>query len=303
MSGSSIPTFAALLRSATIDNYWLVAAFVAYLYDRCLTVGQEIEHIWRRRLSAASGLYVALQLSTISMFSLELVQQLVMLDCNVYSFPESLSTIAITTVYQVMIAVISSLRVYALNPPDRVTPFIVLVLSLGPAVYEITVTIAVADVIVVLVTWRKTYHMVRLSREAGAPAPLLALLLRDDSEPGTVYFGLITVLNVPALVFFFTGAFDGFGYFSVSFTSIILSRFLLNIREAGDSPMPSVRSSSGPFSSLAFAEYESEKGGGLDSAPGEDGVSELTQAYGLSREHVSVADETGCDLEIAYVPC
>ena len=56
---------------------------VAYLYERCITVGQEVEHIWRRRISAASALYLLLQLSTVTMFVLDLVQQLIMLDCNV----------------------------------------------------------------------------------------------------------------------------------------------------------------------------------------------------------------------------
>ena len=36
-----------------------------------------------------------------------------------------------------MVPAISSLRVYALNPHDHVTPVVVLALSLGPAAYEI----------------------------------------------------------------------------------------------------------------------------------------------------------------------
>lgn len=70
--------------------------------------------------------------------------------------PEFLAMITAITICQVVIAgtwyilrlstarqadivttVISSLRVYALNPQDRVTPIVVLVLSLGPAAYQI----------------------------------------------------------------------------------------------------------------------------------------------------------------------
>ena len=44
----------------------------------------------------------------------------------------------------VMSPAISSLRVYALNPRDRITPIVVLVLSLGPPVYEI---VSIAEVL------------------------------------------------------------------------------------------------------------------------------------------------------------
>ena len=54
-----------------------------YLYDRCVTMGQEINYIWRRRSSVASALYATLQVSTILVLALYIVQQMVPLSCNV----------------------------------------------------------------------------------------------------------------------------------------------------------------------------------------------------------------------------
>lgn len=57
-----------------------------YLYDRCITIGTEINFIWRRRYSVASILYATLQVSTISVLILYTVQQMVSLSCDVRFF-------------------------------------------------------------------------------------------------------------------------------------------------------------------------------------------------------------------------
>ena len=51
-----------------------------------------------------------------------------------------------------MVPAISSLRVYALNPQDHVTPIVVLALSLGPAAYEI-VSIGGSDISLMTIEW------------------------------------------------------------------------------------------------------------------------------------------------------
>ncbi|KZT64304.1 hypothetical protein DAEQUDRAFT_42238 [Daedalea quercina L-15889] len=90
------------------------------------------------------------------------------------------------------------------------------------AASQITLTARGADVIILLVTWRKTYHTMKLARNINISAPLSALLLRD----GTTYFGALNA------ALYFTEVFVGFSYFRLSFTSIILSRFFLNLRNA-----------------------------------------------------------------------
>ncbi|EPS97025.1 hypothetical protein FOMPIDRAFT_1129217 [Fomitopsis schrenkii] len=169
-----------------------------YACERCSTLDQEVRYIWHYRLSGVSILYMTLQVATVAPSSVTILVSLSPVSCF------STSQVYIIT------AAISSLRVYALNPQDRVTPVVVLILSLGPAVYQTvsksvfddefdktpcpsstlmhhpallvpTVATTIADVIVLLVTWHITYHTNKLSRVAGVPAPLTTLLLRDGT--------------------------------------------------------------------------------------------------------------------------
>ncbi|KZT65049.1 hypothetical protein DAEQUDRAFT_740914 [Daedalea quercina L-15889] len=229
MSSTFVQEVNLYLRSARIANYCLATAF---------TLGQEIDYIWRSRSSTASALYILLQIVTVFFFVLNIISQFFTLDCNVYCFlrgfydrekayPEEIATYVSNALFNVTVSVISSLRVYALNPRDMITPAMVLILSLGPAANEVA-TSTTADVIVLLVTWRKTYHTIRLARQERISAPLSALLLRD----GTIYFGLITIIDILGIVFYTTEVFGGFSYFAYSFTSIILTRFFLNLRKA-----------------------------------------------------------------------
>ncbi|EPS94234.1 hypothetical protein FOMPIDRAFT_1055265 [Fomitopsis schrenkii] len=60
-------------------------------------------------------------------------------------------------------------------------------LTLRTAGIAATASVLVADLIVIVVTWRKTYQSLRLSREAGISRsmPLSTLLLRNGS---TIYY-------------------------------------------------------------------------------------------------------------------
>ncbi|KZT64305.1 hypothetical protein DAEQUDRAFT_732820 [Daedalea quercina L-15889] len=162
--------------------------------------------------------------------------------------------------YDLTLAVISSLRLYAIDPRNVLLPTAVFMLSLAPVAYDIftgsslvavsayppvgcdlasdrssniLVFVAVAmamcsaaDVIVVVSTWCKTYHTFRLARSVNISTPLSTVLLRD----GTVYFGLVTVIFVLTIA---CSSIAVFNYFQLAFTSIILSRFFLNLRDAG----------------------------------------------------------------------
>ncbi|KAH9829103.1 uncharacterized protein C8Q71DRAFT_863546 [Rhodofomes roseus] len=84
-----------------------------------------------------------------------------------------------------------------------------------------------ADALVFIVTWRRTYHVARLSRQANVQASLSTLLLRD----GVVYFASLFILNCICIATYFSTS-TGMTYITVSLSSIILSRMLLNLREA-----------------------------------------------------------------------
>ncbi|KAI0728191.1 hypothetical protein C8Q72DRAFT_885699 [Fomitopsis betulina] len=54
------------------------------------------------------------------------------------------------------------------------------------------------------------------------------LLLRD----GTIYFGLLLIISILDVVIYTVNSFQGFQYLRLAFTTIILSRFFVNLREA-----------------------------------------------------------------------
>ncbi|KZT65933.1 hypothetical protein DAEQUDRAFT_730845, partial [Daedalea quercina L-15889] len=164
------------------------------------------------------------------------------------TYPENIALIVSSVLYDVTLGVISSLRVYAVNRQGLIIAAVVFMLSLVPVADQMVGTpgmycscvctlanryrivyatadaaITAADVIVVIVTWHNTYHTVQLARSVNISTPFSIILLRDGQ--------LITVMNILNVVFYFTEGFGGFSYFRTSFTSIILSRFFLNLRE------------------------------------------------------------------------
>lgn len=217
MSTSTTQKVEAILSSQSYEQYCIVAAFTVYLFDYCIRMGEEIDCIWRRPFSLVFSLYTLLQAGTIAGFILLCYQNLVSLNCNI-AYPEYMALVAVDIVNDATRAAISTLRVYAINPRDKLPAAAVLMLMLGGEVsfdiFEAVTTRCVsvpqiggvvgslspgfqnyfiaaacttitADAIILVVTWRNTYETMRLARQANVEVPLSSLLLRD----GTLYFG------------------------------------------------------------------------------------------------------------------
>lgn len=89
----------------------------------------------------------------------------------------------------------------------------------------------VSDLLVITVTWWRTYALKREADRLHMRASLATLLLRD----GTVYFAAILVLNVVhAVVVFYDGNVDYVSIFLSPIPALLTSRFLLNLRRAND---------------------------------------------------------------------
>ncbi|EMD31627.1 hypothetical protein CERSUDRAFT_100293 [Gelatoporia subvermispora B] len=84
-----------------------------------------------------------------------------------------------------------------------------------------------ADTIILALTWGKTWGMVRMARGLNVKAPLMTLILRD----GTLYFVGLLSINVLSLVGWATNVFTDAGVFSTPLCSIIITHFLLNLRQ------------------------------------------------------------------------
>ncbi|KAH9935343.1 uncharacterized protein B0H18DRAFT_1114102 [Fomitopsis serialis] len=98
-----------------------------------------------------------------------------------------------------------------------------------------TCVIAV-DLLVLLVTWKETYGIQRSANAMNVKTSIVTLLLRD----GTVYFGVLLVINIICLILWVTNVLQAASTFSTAHThgflpgrlnTILLSRFFLNLRE------------------------------------------------------------------------
>ncbi|KAI0942142.1 hypothetical protein AcV7_002659 [Taiwanofungus camphoratus] len=147
----------------------------------------------------------------------------------------------------------SAVRVYAISNRDWRFSCIVFVLGLIPVatnIYQysqsklvasqgicsaiftiitiVTRVFAIAvDTFAVCVTLHATYGVKRLAVKAKANVSIVTLLLRD----GTIYFSVLLALNVTQMVLFATTSFGDFGLLIDVLTSILLSRFFLNLRQ------------------------------------------------------------------------
>ncbi|KAI0748764.1 hypothetical protein C8Q80DRAFT_757828 [Daedaleopsis nitida] len=124
--------------------------------------------------------------------------------------------------------------------------------SKGKLLIFTRVSAIVTDGLVLAVTWLETFSSWQASKNAGLKTSLATLLLRD----GTAYFLILFTLNIIHLVCTLTGVFTtSVGTFVESLTTILTSRFILNLRgfnrSGYRSPLES-RSSIGRWSRQSF---------------------------------------------------
>ncbi|KAL6303361.1 hypothetical protein BKA93DRAFT_339722 [Sparassis latifolia] len=97
-----------------------------------------------------------------------------------------------------------------------------------------------ADLIVLGITWYSTYNTAREARRLHMKVPVTKLMLQD----GTMYFVLLVVLNIAQVVCSLALKHIDLSSLVVAFWAIIVSRFLLNLRqvsetEGADDTLPS----------------------------------------------------------------
>ncbi|KAI0928584.1 hypothetical protein AcW2_004547 [Taiwanofungus camphoratus] len=130
------------------------------------------------------------------------------------------------------------------------------------------VCIIISDAVVLLVTWRVTFGVKRVADKERVNVSVTTLLLRD----GTTYFGVLFVINIIDIVLCVTQIFPNVSLFSEVFTSVLLCRFFLNLRQVytsgGDSQflpsqMSDVRSASKFVGNLGAPLMHGPSGHGL----------------------------------------
>jgi len=250
-----------------IANCCAVAATILLYYDYLLTLQDEIRCIWKRKFSFATVLFFVNRYVTLLYRTLMIVQMLPWANlpedqadaiCNgVLRFNEVL-----TIMLEITVATFMSLRMYAIWSSDRRIFAVVMLLGIvQPAVniyYYTTLEIVavpppftgcgenvllspsastalsifnrvfaiIDDAVILILTWVKTAGIIKHFSSLKIHTSLVTMLLRD----GTVYFAFLLILNIANLVAIEEQAFGAIPAISDVVTSILISRFMLNLR-------------------------------------------------------------------------
>ncbi|EPS93637.1 hypothetical protein FOMPIDRAFT_1020464 [Fomitopsis schrenkii] len=226
------------------NNYVLVASFAVYLFDRSLLFGQEANYIWRYRLSIVPALTILLHGATVLNFALLCYEQMVNLDCKRYNvpirctlhiswifdafyraLPGNIASEVALAVFDSVIALITALRVYAVNNREWRMSCIVFLLSLIRTAYDLLRGALVwhwdedGDDITTSPRLRRRKHVLNKWLE-DAGLTMSFLVLRDDANiivTGTIYFGLLLIISILDVVIYTADSFQGFQYLRLAF--------------------------------------------------------------------------------------
>ncbi|EPT00010.1 hypothetical protein FOMPIDRAFT_58255, partial [Fomitopsis schrenkii] len=156
-------------------------------YDHCIVLRQEIDFVWRRKLSLVTLLYTTLRAASLLFF---------------VSYVVLLNSVSCKVLRSFCLTAIAALRVYAINGFDWKAPvatFALLlvnpamgvvyvpirkllpsrVLSYRTVFYAATATTIVGHALVLAATWRRTYGIKKLADASSLGTSLSSLILRD----------------------------------------------------------------------------------------------------------------------------
>jgi hypothetical protein len=138
-----------------IGSYWLVAAVVVVVYDWVLTLGQEIELIWRQRWSVMTVLYfvtryIRIPYSVIS--ALQYTTSVSMTDgeCNILNYVKNMTDVVVPT----MLGAIMISRLHAMYQRSRTMLIFLVIIFLVVNIACIVITAIGLDYIVGDTLWR-----------------------------------------------------------------------------------------------------------------------------------------------------
>jgi hypothetical protein len=129
---SNDPSWWPLIIFTVFYDYWLVAVGVVVVYDWVLTLGQEIELIWRQRWSLMTMLYllvryIAIPYSVIS--ALEGMTSVSMTDaeCNIMNYAINVTNVVVAA----MLCVIMIARLHAMYQKSRIMLIFLVIIFLA----------------------------------------------------------------------------------------------------------------------------------------------------------------------------
>ncbi|KAJ3559717.1 hypothetical protein NM688_g175 [Phlebia brevispora] len=206
-----------------VTNYSTFATLAVVLYEYVITVPHEYEIVWTRKWSGATWLCV---------------------NPSLEIFLNVLADLPAFVVYA-----FSAMRVFALSGRSYLTAAVTFALGLASIAldfslfnnltydYVCSISIAAvlctiaADGIAIVTTWYKTYRRVREASSLGVNIGFSATLL----QYGTLYFIVVLIVNLADGLFVLVPTLQStnvFSAFVAVLPNIILSRFLINLRQA-----------------------------------------------------------------------
>lgn len=240
-------------------RYFTVAAAALVLYDYAITMRQEIDTVWRRRVSVISILLMLTRWSLLVTATLMLVPPSPTTCTSLQTASGAVELIGLATV-----AILAALRVCAIWHQNWYLFFVVLVPGITPTpivaflmaqardrgyapepfdsctltftttalhVYPILAPVTaicciIMQMLTVSLTWAKTYRHWQRARKLRVPLVLTTCLLRD----GTVYF--ITFLAISVLqIIIYVKNIPHISIIVNVMPPMLVNRFLFNLRQ------------------------------------------------------------------------
>ncbi|KAL1948815.1 hypothetical protein VTO73DRAFT_10621 [Trametes versicolor] len=245
-----------VLHDADVSFFISCAATTLALYEHLITIRLEVQQIWKRDTSGATMLFI------MTRYFMLLSRIFVILGFYPIRDPAAITT----SVLIIVLSAIGAIRVYALWNRDYRLLIIIMLTGVLPAIANLFFRSASSAYIVptkfyscqsaptamtaqtykacasasvfvplyalmhpqfVALTWKKTFRIYALTRNAKLHADYSVLILRD----GTVYFLTICVLNLVAIVYITTTGTNLLNDLIVTLSAILMARFLLNLRD------------------------------------------------------------------------
>lgn len=263
-NADSYAEIALAVQSIRTNNYIAMGALAFVVYDYVITFDREVSNVWRRKFTAASALfYVNRYLSIVSaalvIFMNSITEQQ---TCSIAGRIYQGCIVALLMVF----ALFSALRVYVLWNKNILLLCLILALDMVPVATNLSLYIVVtlvaigppysecitsdprpieldlkltrltracviaADALVIVLIWIKTFTLHRQARQLRMKTSLATLFLRD----GTLYFIVLLVVNTSHFIVYEITRLPYISIFLTSTTAVLISRFVMNLRQATD---------------------------------------------------------------------
>ncbi|KAI0783711.1 hypothetical protein C8Q75DRAFT_833280 [Abortiporus biennis] len=251
-----------------IENYCILASSVLLFFDTILTFPKEVQRIWRRRFTGATFIYALTRYVNVAERITLVVSLFVQpaLGNDAPCVPVLRIDDILNDLNLAAVGAFTALRLFGIYGMAWSLLMLIVIIwaaritltvytqvsytpvSFGPPLWGCggafnisddllyrfdTISNALmlaSDVLLIVLTWVKTWSVRRSSAKFGFKTPLATLLLRD----GTVYFVIILVIQIFAIISSQVGSgfilWDVWTYFAQILIVIFLCRFMLNLR-------------------------------------------------------------------------